>query len=1062
MSARHQQRLRLRRCFAWGAVVLFASLAGGLWFAYVHVTDSDTLIRVIKATLPHYLPGSQIAVKGAQVRPFKGEIHVTQMSVRHVLDGAPFVTATVPWLSIRHNPRAMFEGRFEPSEVVVTHPTLRVRRLKDGTWNLQSLLASPWPGPLMRTPPIQIFNGTVELSDGDDPTSPAAAILRDVTVQVQSAGKRRLAIEGTAKGDTFDRLSIQGSVDITTGRVELTGDVARLAITETLHDRMPPEIRPAVDQLGLSSGEVDLRIGRVSFDPYASPRTRYDISGHLRGGSWTCAKLPFPINELAGSFAVRDGTLSIDRAEGYYGTTTVRLEHGSCSLLESDHVPFDIELEIIDLKLDEKLRDWTPARFAKLWQEFQPRGRVSVFVAAGRDSAAGPLRKKVTINCHDVAMLYEHFRYPLDHLSGTIIWDGDRIEVQNMQTVIGEQPLSASGTIDHPGLGAVVRLDFAGRALPINTTLLDALPTNVREVIDEFGPTGTVRGNLTLRRWPAEQPAQDPRGKVLIDAVLDLNERCGMVWSGLPYPVNNLTGRLTIHPNLWKFDNMRGDNGQAEITGSGRVEKVGPGKDDLKVELHLNAVKLPLDDQLRTALPRPWQKAWAVLDPTGSADVDATIKVAPGPTDSYVLKIMPRPATGVRLRYSRAPRPGIDPGGTFELPMDQVTGLFVFNNGPVDMSNVGFRFYGAAVQFARGRVIVEDSGKFELGVSDLWVKDIRLDSRLRAIMPPVMEQFAQRLDDGRTFTLKGDMGLGWSGKPGVPVWCQWRNATVVFVDNSVQIQPGLGIKNIQGQLDHVHGWTDGETFDVHGAMRLESVSLLGQQLTRLETPIDVDHGVARLDDLRGDLLGGELGGKLSVSLATTPRYTASLAVRNADLQQYTRTMPGRQTFRGLVSGRLDLSGFGGDVRTLQGTGEAHIVNGELGELPGFVRLVKILNRSDPSKTAFDSADIFLRIRDGKSSLDSIRFTGDAFSLHGFGTMDVQGDLDMRLRVLYGRDKLHFRYVSDALREASGKFLVVRVQGTPSYPKFKLEPLPEAGDAIKSLGRGAARAGLPQR
>src|SRR5207245_2748269 len=161
-----------------------------------------------------------------------------------------------------------------------------------------------------------------------------------------------LAFEGTAKGDTFDRLSIQGTIEIPTGRVELSGDVARLAITETLHDRMPPEIRPAVDKLGLSGGEVDLRIEKVSFDPEATPRARYDVSGHLRGGSLTCPKLPFPINELAGGFAVRDGTLSIDRAEGYYGTTTVRVERAFCSLNDREHVPFNLELEIIDLKLD--------------------------------------------------------------------------------------------------------------------------------------------------------------------------------------------------------------------------------------------------------------------------------------------------------------------------------------------------------------------------------------------------------------------------------------------------------------------------------------------------------------------------------------------------------------------------------------------------------------------------------------------------------------------------------------------------------------------------------------
>src|SRR5437879_1870877 len=84
MSAQHHQRHRLRKIFAWGTIVLLASLAGGLWFAYVHVTDSDTLIRLIKATLPRYLPGSQIGLTHAQLRPFKGEIHLDKISVRQV------------------------------------------------------------------------------------------------------------------------------------------------------------------------------------------------------------------------------------------------------------------------------------------------------------------------------------------------------------------------------------------------------------------------------------------------------------------------------------------------------------------------------------------------------------------------------------------------------------------------------------------------------------------------------------------------------------------------------------------------------------------------------------------------------------------------------------------------------------------------------------------------------------------------------------------------------------------------------------------------------------------
>jgi hypothetical protein len=1067
---RVRRRHRLRRIVAWSAVVLLASLAGGLCFAWVYATDSDTLVRLIRAGAPRYLPGAHVYVSKARVRPFAGEVHLNHLSVRQMIDGAEFETVKIPWLSLRHNTRAALEGRFEPTEMHVAQPTLRLCHRKDGSWNLQGLLADPWPGPPMKTPPIQISNGTVELvlSDGAGAgnvagpgngagggRAPASAILRDVNVRLEPAGPGKLTFDGTAKGDTFDRLALQGIVEIATGRVDLRGDVARLAVSEPLRGRLPADLRPAVKQLGLTAGEVDLKIARVAVRPGAEPRVRYDVSGRLSGGVLSCPKLPFSINDLSAGFTLRDGVLTLERAEGFNGKTTVRVESGTFPLDDPERGPFALELGLKDLPLDARLRRWLPAEFAKVWDGFKPGGWVDLKVSAGREEQDGPLRRKVVVDCRDVSLTYEHFRYPLDHVSGQFVWEGDRVDVLGLRTVIGGRPLLAGGTIDDPGPGAVVKLTFAGQALPIDKTLLDALPADVRQVVDQFQPTGTVRGKAEVTRLPPEKPGDDPRGRVRVNAVLDLNERCGIKWEGLPYPVNNLTGRLEIHPDLWEFKDMRGVNGQAVITGTGKVEKL-PGKapdggDRLKVDLRLNAEKLPFDEQLRAALPPAWRKSWAYLDPTGSSDVDATIRVHPGEPDRYHLVIVPRPATDVRLRYTRAPKPGLDPGGTFELRLEDVTGRFVFDNGPVEMHDVAFQFHGSPVQFGRGRVVVDDTGKFLLGVRDLWVRDIRLDTRIRAYMPPVMAQFAQKLDDGRTFTLKGHLGLGWPGG-NAPVWCRWDDALVVFNDNSVQLQPGLGLEHMQGQFDHVRGWTDGETFDLHGALVLESVALLGQQITRLESPVDVGQGYARLESLRGQLLGGELTGRVGVSLDATPRYEASLAVSGADLQQYAKTLPGRQTFRGLVRAQLDLKGFGGDPRTLQGTGEAHVLDGNLGELPVFLKLFNYLQLSSAARAAFDSADLGLTVQNGKTYLDPVRLTGTPFSLLGRGTMDVQGDLDLRLRVIYGRDRVHIRGLSDLLREASGQFVSVRVLGTPSFPKFKLEALPGPAEAFKSLGQ----------
>ena len=93
------------------------------------------------------------------------------------------------------------------------------------------------------------------------------------------------------------------------------------------------------------------------------------------------------------------------------------------------------------------------------------------------------------------------------------------------------------------------------------------------------------------------------------------------------------------------------------------------------------------------------------------------------------------------------------------------------------------------------------------------------------------------------------------------------------------------------------------------------------------------------------------------------------------------------------------------------------------------------------KTAFDSVDLAFTISHGLWNLDPIKFTGNAFSLQGRGTLDPQSNLDLRLEPLLGRDRFHIPIVSDLSREASAPMLRVHVTGTLSHPDFSVEPLP---------------------
>ena len=122
--------------------------------------------------------------------------------------------------------------------------------------------------------------------------------------------------EAKAAGDLFEGVRVSGTIDRRTGRVALTGNLARLAFSNTLGDRLPSPARAAFRRMNLVGGEADLALRSLTYDPKAAEPLRYDAGLLLRGGVWQCEKLPFSVNDLSAAVAIRDGTATIEWSEG--------------------------------------------------------------------------------------------------------------------------------------------------------------------------------------------------------------------------------------------------------------------------------------------------------------------------------------------------------------------------------------------------------------------------------------------------------------------------------------------------------------------------------------------------------------------------------------------------------------------------------------------------------------------------------------------------------------------------------------------------------------------------
>lgn len=1063
---------RLAKILFWTATLGLVLAATAAWFAYAFVTDGDTVGRMLQAKLRTFFPRAEFHFGKVDFRPLRGKASLKQLRATQVVDGRPFPALEILYMELKFDPWKLLDGEAEVSEVLVSRPTLRLVRQQDGGWNLMDLPARPWPKTAIENPPpVRIVNGTIEMVVDPDPAAPpgpegdgqaVAAILRDVTLEVTPDDEGRFRFVGSANSDMFEHVNLSGVIDPETGDVDLQGRLVDLTISDALRRRLPPEAGSAFDALALKSGDVDVELNELAFRPGADPADRlaYDLRVQLRGGSCRCPQLPFPIDDLSARVGFDGKTLTIDHAEGSNGATRVRAS-GWLAAGDPASAPMSLHVEADYLDLDERLKQKTPQQQLELWDVFKPRGRVDLRADISR-AAGGPVGASASVQLRDVSALYRHFKYPLKNLTGSLNLQGRRLTV-DVRGPIGDKPARLHGTVDDPGPDALVDLAIDAESLPIDAAFLDALPPDVRRWVDKFKPSGSAETHARILRSPLAGPQTPPGSKVGrfkpegllgVHATANLDaDRCEITWEGLPFPVRHLGGRLELHPDHQVFKDMTGRNGQAVVTGSGRIERLaGPdlpnGDPPLKIDLNIAARGLPFSTELRDALQPAWRKSWEVINPDGSCDVDAQIAVEAHKPDQVVVAITPLPGSQVRLVVPRSPGPGVEPGATIELRMQDALGTFRFVNGTVGMNDVKFTFHGAPVDFRDGKVRVEDSGKFELQVNALNVHNLPLNANLRRIMPPLMAQFALRLDDGKSFTAQGDLAIGWDGETADPAWCTWERTKVFFVDN--KLMAGIPLEHIHGQFKDVQGRSDGRSLSVRGILDLQSVKVMGIPISYVEGPLIVEAGQARLPSVKGNLLGGQVYGEGSIALSDDPRYVGKVQISGADLQKYAATLSGRQSFRGLVNANIEFNGQGGDIRQLQGRGEAHVVDGDIGELPFVLALVRNLNKflspnvsRSAGKALFDSADVGFQIVNGTTVFEVFKLIGDAVSLNlsRKGTRDPFDKIDLTFDLAYGRNRYNVPVFSTLVREAGSQFLQIDVGGTMAQPQAKPRMFP---------------------
>jgi len=350
-------------------------------------------------------------------------------------------------------------------------------------------------------------------------------------------------------------------------------------------------------------------------------------------------------------------------------------------------------------------------------------------------------------------------------------------------------------------------------------------------------------------------------------------------------------------------------------------------------------------------------------------------------------------------------------------------------------------------------------GTWRLLLQDLSVDRLIPDRELVAALPGRLKEAVAELKPSGPVNLSGWLELARGPGATAPFTSEWN---LEFIIHNGALDVGVELENVNGGI-RLAGRYDGQTIRSRGELDLDSIKYNGVQLTRVLGPIAIDNDLVRLGGsiepppnqlprtITAQLFGGTFSGSGRVALGSGPEYDLHATLSDGDLGYFERElMTGHQDLRGRIAATVRLKGKGKSLNGLGGAGRIELRDADIYELPLVVALLKILSVGEADQTAFTTSDIDFTIHGGHVYFPRIAFGGDAFSLEGYGRMDLDKSIQLTFRSLLGRPEWQWPVIGELLGGASEQLMVIHVGGTLDNPVQYREPFPGLQELLRSL------------
>jgi hypothetical protein len=242
-------------------------------------------------------------------------------------------------------------------------------------------------------------------------------------------------------------------------------------------------------------------------------------------------------------------------------------------------------------------------------------------------------------------------------------------------------------------------------------------------------------------------------------------------------------------------------------------------------------------------------------------------------------------------------------------------------------------------------------------------------------------------------------------------------------------------------------------------MALDSIFVNKHRITNLEAKILKGPGgtVVHVKDISARSHGGVIAGFAEIKLTDPIQYGVRLSVMGIRLEELfeagdavPKSLP---QVRGLLDGRIQLTGTLGKTDTRRASGVMRISKAKLYKLPVLLGLLHVIYLRLPGDSVFTEGNLEYHLQGNKLIFEEISLSGSALSIVGSGTMDMKSS-KLKLTFLTGPPGKMPRIagLESLYKDIAREIMQIHVTGTLEKPKMETVSMGSLKAAIDKLMR----------